>query len=131
MDIFNFQNYITIHAILLICGVIFMFWRRPQRPFLLKMRAKTSTSHTLPVKMKIGVERRGVEVSRGPTLNIHFNFNGHSFDAYEVLGVPAGSSLDKVQAAYLAASEKSDATSRPFLQAALQAIESHLKQRPA
>ena len=33
-------------------------------------------------------------------LNVVFNFNGHDFDAYEVLGIPAGSSITSVDEAY-------------------------------
>ena len=33
-------------------------------------------------------------------LNVIFMFNGHSFDAYEVLGVPAGANLDMTEKAY-------------------------------
>ncbi len=30
-------------------------------------------------------------------LNVFFNYKGHSFDAYEVLGVPAGSNLTEIK----------------------------------
>jgi hypothetical protein len=33
-------------------------------------------------------------------LNVIFMFNGHSFDAYEVLGVPAGANLEMTEKAY-------------------------------
>lgn len=56
------------------------------------------------------------------SLNVMFNWNGHSWDAYEVLGVPAGSSRDSVTAAYHHARAKCDAESLPFLQAAYEAI---------
>lgn len=35
-------------------------------------------------------------------LNVIFQFNGHDFDAYEVLGVAAGSSLERVEQNYRA-----------------------------
>ncbi len=38
--------------------------------------------------------------TEGKELNVLFNFNGETFDAYEVLGVPAGSPLDEVEKAY-------------------------------
>lgn len=55
-------------------------------------------------------------------LNVVFNWNGHSWDAYEVLGIPAGSSIEKVAAAFQEAESKSDPESIAFLQAAYQAI---------
>jgi hypothetical protein len=55
-------------------------------------------------------------------LNVVFNYNGHSWDAYEVLGLPAGSSPDKVEEAYKAQLASVEAGSRPFLDAAYAAI---------
>jgi len=55
-------------------------------------------------------------------LNVMFNWNGHSWDAYEVLGVPAGSSPDAITAAYQAARAKCDPESVAFIQAAYDAI---------
>lgn len=65
-----------------------------------------------------GREPQGGEIS----LNVLFNWNGHTWDAYEVLGLPAGSSRDKAAAAFQAARAKADPESIPFLQAAFEAI---------
>lgn len=61
------------------------------------------------------------------SLNVYFNYNGHSWDAFEVLGLPAGSSWERVRSQFDQAVDQADETSRPFLQAALQAIEAHVK----
>ncbi len=54
-------------------------------------------------------------------LNILFQFNGETWDAYEVLGLPAGSNISDAKAAYeVALSEGRD--SEAFLKAALNAI---------
>lgn len=37
---------------------------------------------------------------RAKELNVVFNHNGESWDAYEVLGLPAGSSLEEVEKAF-------------------------------
>lgn len=55
-------------------------------------------------------------------LNVLFNWNGHTWDAYEVLGLPAGSSREAAAAAYNALCAKSDPESLPFLKAAFEAI---------
>lgn len=55
-------------------------------------------------------------------LNVIFNYNGHSWDAYEVLGIPAGSSLEVVQRAYVNSMQSSQKDSVEFLTAAFQAI---------
>lgn len=63
------------------------------------------------------------EDSRGSkSLNIFFNYNGHSFDAYEVLGVPAGSTLDEIKEAYQKSLSSHDESSKPFYKAAYEAI---------
>jgi hypothetical protein len=54
-------------------------------------------------------------------LNVFFNWNGHTWDAYEVLGVPAGSSRESVIQAFHVARGKSP-DSIAFLQAATDAI---------
>ncbi|MES2962998.1 MAG: hypothetical protein V4760_03845 [Bdellovibrionota bacterium] len=56
------------------------------------------------------------------SLNVLFNWNGHTWDAYEVLGLPAGSSRAKVEQAFVAARSKADSDSLPFLKAAHDAI---------
>lgn len=55
-------------------------------------------------------------------LNVLFNYNGHTWDAYEVLGVPAGTSLEKVTEALQRELQKQDPSSHHFLQTAYQAI---------
>jgi len=64
------------------------------------------------------IERR----AREKTLNVLFNWNGHSWDAFEVLGIPAGSSRDAVLQAFTRARAQSDPESHAFLQAAFDAI---------
>lgn len=56
-------------------------------------------------------------------LNILFVYNGHSFDAYEILGAPAGANLEMVQRYYQEALAKNGAD-KDFLEAAFLAIKS-------
>ncbi len=54
-------------------------------------------------------------------LNIFFNWNGHTWEAFEVLGVPAGAPREAVVAAFhLSRAKHPDST--PFFQAAADAI---------
>lgn len=55
-------------------------------------------------------------------LNQFFNYNGHTWDAYEVLGVPGGSSLEKVTQAYQEALKSTNKESHVFLETAYKAI---------
>lgn len=56
------------------------------------------------------------------SLNVMFIYNGHSWDAYEVLGVPAGSSIKSVTDAYQTALRRCDKDSVEFLETAYMAI---------
>lgn len=55
-------------------------------------------------------------------LNVMFNYNGHSWDAYEVLGVPAGASIKTVTEAYQVSLRRNSPSSMEFLEAAYKAI---------
>ncbi|MNT53778.1 hypothetical protein D3C72_1908820 [compost metagenome] len=59
---------------------------------------------------------------RPKNLNVMFNYNGHSWDAYEVLGVPAGANITMVTEAYHVALRRSDKESVEFLETAYKAI---------
>ncbi len=56
------------------------------------------------------------------SLNVMFLYNGHNFDAHEVLGVPAGARREQVEAAFHKAVASSTPQGRSFLEAAFEAI---------
>lgn len=55
-------------------------------------------------------------------LNVIFQYNGHDFDAHEVLGVPAGAGRQTVEKAYQELRKKSDSDSHEFIDTAYRAI---------
>lgn len=55
-------------------------------------------------------------------LNVMFNYNGHTFDAYETLGIPAGSSWDEVRVAFDKSVSQADTASHEFYLTAFNAI---------
>ena len=71
-----------------------------------------------------GTVATSVDPSAVRELNVFFNWNGHTWEAFEVLGIPAGSSRDIVVAAFHASRAKSP-DSTPFFQAATDAILKH------
>lgn len=79
---------------------------------------------TLPAAVVVGSIRS--QMAAAPSvkaLNVIFNYNGHSWDAYEVLGVPAGASLPMVTAAYQSALKRcAEPESLEFLETAYRAI---------
>ena len=60
--------------------------------------------------------------SKEKSLNVLFEFDGESWDAYEVLGVPAGSSKEQVSEAYQKALEKVEPESKDLVENAYQSI---------
>lgn len=55
-------------------------------------------------------------------LNILFNYNGHTWDAYEVLGLPAGAGLVDVTKAYQTMLKSAEPESHEFLETAFKSI---------
>ncbi len=66
------------------------------------------------------------EVVGEKNLNVLFVYNGHTFDAYEVLGAPAGASLEMVQRFYQEALARKGKDA-DFLEAAYFAIKTSLR----
>ena len=62
-------------------------------------------------------------------LSIYFVYNGHEWEAHEVLGVPAGSSMHKVTEAYQKLIVTSDPSTFEFYESSYQAILKKRKDR--
>jgi hypothetical protein len=116
----------------IVAVILLLFYRRQKKG----MRLNLKLTKKPPADSEQGVVQLEADPSRAPVgfshiqpvgerpLNVVFNYNGHSWDAYEVLGLPAGSSPDKVEQAFHTALNSVNAESRPFLEAAFRAIES-------
>ena len=64
-----------------------------------------------------------LEIKSQPgSLNVIFMYNGYEWDAYEVLDIPAGSSVDVIKKAYNKAISKVDKKSRVFFNTAYRAL---------
>lgn len=101
----------VIGGVVILLLIYFLFPRsRPKERVLnfSKERAKSAAAHT---------------AHQTGSLNVFFNFNGHSFDAYEALGVPAGSTLEEIQRAFQRSIQGTDPASQEFFNAAFQAIQ--------
>lgn len=71
---------------------------------------------------QMGMHFEPDSASQSKSLNVIFNYNGHSWDAFEVLGVPAGSNLPAVEAGYKKALSETDKATHDFLRTAFEAI---------
>lgn len=91
----------------------FRLYRRRQDPSRLNMRAGNSSAPP-------GLE--GLSTSDERTLDCWFNYNGHLWEAHEVLGLPAGSSREDIEAAYKAQCSEMDPSSRSLVDHALKVL---------
>ncbi|KHD89413.1 MAG: hypothetical protein OM95_03325 [Bdellovibrio sp. ArHS] len=125
----NSQDFLTLN---LVGAGAFVFWYLlsrggSRRPTQLNMAAKDSapsliTSEEPPQTLEPSRRHPDVEHKKVKSLNVMFNYNGHSWDAYEVLGVPAGASIKLVTEAYQTALRRCDRESIEFIETAYKTI---------
>jgi hypothetical protein len=123
-------NLLLLNGLLIAALIIFFAWRNSTR------MAKAPVAS----KSRKGLKEVAEELERKPHGDgaqvlpferpsgpppVMFNWNGHSWDAYEVLGLPAGSGMREVSEAYERAIERMDDESRAFLHRAYRAIKEH------
>ncbi len=128
------QQFLFYYAAFLVLALVLFVRKRPRKGMRLRLRGRMADGEGVgsgaPKPPPGGLpgdvaEKLGHVSAKGERpLNVVFNFNGHSWDAYEVLGLPAGSSPEKVEEAYRASVERVDNASKPFIDAAYQAIRS-------
>lgn len=103
-----------------IFSIIFIWWflsRRGQTPH--------PTVLNLEKDLEVQKELRTVKKIEAPlpkSLNVIFMWNGHTWDAFEVLGLAAGSSMEKVKQQFEILHVKSDTGQRKFLEEAYNSI---------
>lgn len=83
------------------------------------MNSNLSFSHQISPE---ALQSEGLQNAKN--LNVIFMHNGHSFDAFEVLGVPAGAPTAMVEQAYRRAIINTDEQSSEFINAAYRALKS-------
>ena len=66
----------------------------------LRLKFKNDRPSSLNLRKMKSVTGNKVEAGDEEELNIYFKFQGKMWDAYEVMGVPAGSTMAEVQKAY-------------------------------
>jgi hypothetical protein len=140
----NSQDFLTLNVVGI---VVFLLWYLLSRggyqaPTKLNLKAKDTAptvlepekpqdqsvekvgQASLPARTREGLllQRRKTLPAPVKDLNVMFNYNGHSWDAYVVLGVPAGASLPLVTEAYQRALQRCDKESVEFLETAYQTI---------
>lgn len=121
----NAEKFLILNGALLVIVIVYMVWIRPAKGVRLRFQTRSKTPPAKKVYDKEFMSKLE-HVDRVPFekhLNVIFTYNGHEWDAYEVLGLPAGSSPQSVDEAY----QKMRATvaddSKHFIDAAYRAIQ--------
>jgi hypothetical protein len=124
------KKFMLYYVALMAVAVLMFIRRRPRKGMRLRLRGGTSGGRAggRDPSPEIDGGQPPDNVTQMPTterpLNVIFNWNGETWDAYEVLGLPAGSSQEKVAAAYEESLSRVDEKSRGFITAAHDAIQS-------
>ncbi|MBX7231375.1 MAG: hypothetical protein K1X29_04725 [Bdellovibrionales bacterium] len=141
MGFLNLENFLWFQAGLVLFALFYLF--RKNRPPLIRMRWGKSTAKGLEgstfstqgwkknyleneLRASYATSAKSPEsmrkVIKERNLNVYFNYNGHSWDAFEALGIPAGSSITMAEEAYNQFSSKGDPSAQEFYSCAMQAI---------
>lgn len=125
----NLENFLWLQAGLVLIGVVYLV--RRAGPKGARFRWRKRGERVAPPELDLPPRQwqqpssslNGFAPAKERNLNVHFNYNGHSWDAYEVLGIPAGSGPEKVEEAYQKATSSADPESREFYAQARNAIQ--------
>lgn len=121
----------VLFSILIAVGLILAFlflWRRTsgvQKPNRLHLK-KQSSQRNVPATISPEAMAESKVSPNEKNLNVFFMFNGHSFDAHEVLGLPAGANRQMIEAAYRTSLARVAPESQEFIRAAYQALLTNL-----
>lgn len=106
-------KFLILNAVVVTIMIFYFMKGRRQKPQPTKLNLKKATF--TPVKE--------IDISDEEELNVYFNFNGHMWDAYEILGVPAGAPMSDIEMAYLKCRMRIDEESKEILEMAYGAIQ--------
>lgn len=118
------------YAALMAVAVLIFIRRRPRKGMRLRLRGSSTSKQTSGRENSPEIDGTQppdnvTQMPKGERpLNVIFNWNGETWDAYEVLGLPAGSSQEKVAKAYQESLARVDEKSKGFITAAHDAIQS-------
>lgn len=122
------QAFLWINAVLAVAILSLFAIRRGQRqPTRLRLRNGSRLKYDIDKAATMDPETLRAQAMgrREKSLNVLFNYNGHSWDAFEVLGLPAGAPAPLVDEAYKREKARLEKSRHEFLDCAYSAIQSH------
>lgn len=113
-------KYFVLFGFFVVIPLVVFMSKKPKQK---KMGWKNSESNrTTAPKGPIPIKTNSLEKPINEYINCFFSYNGKKYDAYEVLGLPAGSSQESVLSAYQA--KVSQTQNNELLKAAFSALQS-------
>jgi hypothetical protein len=115
-------NFLYLNGFVVLVLVAYLFWRPKRSPSRLKLRQTEIRNKLESSSSDCFKNAPENEVRTERQLTIIFQFNGHDFEAYEVLGLAAGSSLDTVEKCYQGLISRESSDTHEFFRMAYNAI---------
>lgn len=114
------EKFLLINGAIVLLIAVYILWlkRERARPSQLNLRRGNNAAKS---------ESTDIGFSGEQELNVFFNHNSVMFDAYEVLGIPAGSPRDEIERAYQQSLEQVDVESEEIIRRAYMAIQERIK----
>jgi hypothetical protein len=118
------KEFLLYYTAIFFVAALLIMRKKPRKGMLLKLRGRAGTKQApgrnysdLAKEFRLEGTQPPAHVTHIPVerpLNVVFNYNGESWDAYEVLGLPAGSSLESVERAFQESLQRVDSGARPL-----------------
>lgn len=113
------NSFFALNLGILVLGVIYLFWRIP-RGSGFKLNLKKGGRVFSP---SFGSSRVPEVRKKDRPLQVYFNYNGETFDAFEVLGLPAGATAEQIGNRMKELKDEGPIKDRSLHAAAFQALE--------
>lgn len=128
------QTFLYLNFALIVIFIFYFFFLRPKqkKPTQLNLRAneefRKAPERSSQAKVAQIVDDEKLEPTKTVTvkpeknLSVYFVFNGHEWEAHEILGLPAGSKMPEITAAYQNLIKTSDPSTFDFYESAYKAL---------
>ena len=113
------SQFYILNGVIVLGLIVYLIRKAPRAGGRIRLQRSSGARALPPLSLPESDAQRPLKAR---ALTVMFNYNGHTWEAYEVLGLPAGSSLQSSEPAFENLALESDAQTLPFLVAALEAI---------
>lgn len=113
------NSFVLLNFVILTLGVVYLLWRIPRKGIRLNLNKKNGHYNS-----KFDSSSRLPDLRhQDRPLQVYFNYNGETFDAFEVLGLPAGATAEQIGNKMRELQKEAPIRERSLHAAAFQALE--------